>query len=308
MDNKLYENIEIVSLERIVHYKALEEYIHVIFSYSDKKWDGWVPVEYRRTGISIKQDDYNSLVIYLNNIYEQMNPNNYEDWLREQEQWWREEKRRATTTKSCFNCLAKGNWKCTQCQLPNNRNLARRIQDLKEFGYTLATDIRRYCHNCKMNTTHIIMLPIKRLGMYGNGYESFSQKLRKRIIKILGGIDVYEGNVNVHCLPDHKFSEIRWDEYTKSVNPDSMTDDEIRKKFQLLTNQRNQQKREICRSCFQTGKRGSIYGIPYYYSGTANWDPKIPVKGKEAERGCIGCPWYDIEAWRRNLLKALNIK
>ena len=33
--------------------KASEEYVHVRFNYPDVKavWDGWVPVEYRRTGI-----------------------------------------------------------------------------------------------------------------------------------------------------------------------------------------------------------------------------------------------------------------
>ena len=81
-----------------------------------------------------------------------------------------------------------------------------------------------------------------------------------------------------------------------------MTDEEIRQKFQLLTNQRNQQKREVCRTCFQTGKRGAIYGINYYYAGTENWSEGCPVSGPDAERGCIGCGWYDMEAWR----KALN--
>lgn len=85
-----------------------------------------------------------------------------------------------------------------------------------------------------------------------------------------------------------------------------MTEDEIRKKFQLLTNQHNQQKREVCRNCFQTGKRGSIYGISYYYKGDENWDASIPKKGKEAERGCIGCPWYDIAEWKKQLSAILE--
>ena len=140
----------------------------------------------------------------------------------------------------------------------------------------------------------------------GNGYETWTQDLRKRIISVLGSIDVYENTFSPHCLPDHKFSEIRWDDETKAENPDDMTDDEIKQKFQLLTNQRNQQKREVCRTCFQTGKRGTIYGIPYYYAGGSDWDPSIPAKGKDAERGCIGCPWYDIEEWRKHLLEELT--
>ena len=78
-------------------------------------------------------------------------------------------------------------------------------------------------------------------------------------------------------------------------------DEEIIEKFQLLDNQRNQQKREICRRCFQEGIRGSIYGIKYFYRGDETWNPSIPTKGKAAESGCIGCPWYDIEEWRKRL-------
>lgn len=36
------------------------------------------------------------------------------------------------------------------------------------------------------------------------------------------------------------------------------------------------------------------------------WDASIPRKGKEAEKGCIGCPWYDIARWREALIKRLN--
>ena len=84
-----------------------------------------------------------------------------------------------------------------------------------------------------------------------------------------------------------------------------MTDDEIIQKFQLLDNHRNQHKREICRRCFQEGIRGTIYGIHYFYEGGENWDPSIPKVGKAAEKGCIGCPWYDIELWRKMLNKEL---
>ena len=150
------------------------------------------------------------------------------------------------------------------------------------------------------------MLPIERGGTEGNGYETWSPTLRKRIIRVLGGFDVYECVTSPHCLPDHKFSEIRWDDDTKAENPDTMTDEEIRQKFQLMTNQRNQQKREVCRTCFQTGKRGVAYGIPYFYEGTEDWDSSIPTKGKEAECGCIGCAWYDLAEWRKHLLGELE--
>ena len=300
----LNKNITIYQEKTKKHSKASEEYIHVCFTYGKRIWDGWVPIEYRRTGVSIKTED--ELFEYLNSVYEQMAPEKFGAWVKKQQQFWAEEKSNAGTTKAFFDSLIKGGWQCVECTLPKNPNWARRIQDLKEFGYTLATDTKRYCPTCGANKTHLMLLPIERGGVQGNGYETWSPALRKRIIRVLGGVDVYEAVNNPHCLPDHKFSEIRWDDSTKAENPDDMSDDEIRKKFQLLTNQRNQQKREVCRNCYQTGKRGTIYGIPYFYAGGPNWDESIPAKGKEAEAGCIGCPWYDIEEWRKHLLSKIT--
>lgn len=300
-----------VDQKRKFHSKASEEYVHVIFTYpmSQKDnliWDGWVPVKYRRTGISIEENENEKLDEYLNIIYDQINPANLQQWIQTEEQFWRDEKANATTTKAFFDILAQGGWKCVGCALPSNPNWARRVQDLKEFGYTLATDTNRFCPICKKTKTHLILLPIPRGYSAGNGYETLSPKLRKKILSILNKTDVYENIVNPHCLPDHKFPEIRWDEKTKAENPESMSDDEIKNKFQLLSNQRNLQKREVCRTCSQTGKRGIIYGIPFYYEGGENWDESIPKRGKEAEQGCVGCPWYDIARWRKELLMKLG--
>lgn len=303
MPVELNKNIKVIEHERKKHSKASEEYLHVRFTYCDKVWDGWVPVEYRRTGVSLKTEE--EVIEHLNAVYEQMRPERFEEWKRKQAAFWTE-KSRAETTKSFYDSLVKGGWQCVECTLPKNPNWARRIQDLKEFGYTLATDTKRYCPKCGANKTHIILLPIERGGLAGNGYETWSPALRRRIIKVLGSVDVYEAAVSQHCLPDHKFPEIRWDEETKGENPDSMSDEEIKKKFQLLTNQRNQQKREVCRTCFHTKKRGYPFGIKFFYCGTENWDESIPAKGKCAQQGCIGCGWYDVAAWRRSLMSILE--
>lgn len=290
---------------RTVNTKASEQYVHVKFIYPDvnKEWDGWVPVEYRRTGVAIASDDTEALEQHLNSIYEQMHPSNYSSWKKTQDKLW--EATRSVETKDIFYILSDGKWHCRNCDI-SNPNFARRIQDLKEMGYTLATHVNYRCPVCGNNrSTRLILLPINRVELAGNGYETWSPELRAKIIRVLGGVEVYENTPNQHCLPDHKFSEIRWDADTKSENPDKMTDQEIRSKFQLLNNQRNQQKREVCRNCFQTGERGIIFGIPYFYEGDSKWDPSIPQKGKEAEKGCIGCPWYDIETWRKKVIKRL---
>lgn len=305
MSTKLNENIKLVGTNPIINSKASETYVSVIFTYGSEKWQGYVPIEYRRTGTSIDYDDKDALYQHLNSVYDDMHPSKLNAWKKEQETFWKT-KPNAGTTKAFFDTLVKGGWKCGACEMPRNPNPQRRIQDLKEFGYTIATDLAHYCPHCGKNTSQRILLPIPRGGNTGNGYETWTPALRKRIISVLDRYDVYECVTTPHCLPDHKFSEIRWDDNTKAENPDTMSDKEIRQKFQLMTNQRNQQKREVCRTCFQTGKRGTIYGIPYFYEGTADWDPTIPAKGKEAERGCIGCPWYDIAEWRKHLLDKLE--
>lgn len=100
MGEALNQNITVVEQERKKHSKASEEYIHVEFAYKDSSWDGWVPVEYRRTGVSIKGNETQRLTAYLNKVYEQMNPVNLQSWLEKQEKFWREEKPNAATTKA----------------------------------------------------------------------------------------------------------------------------------------------------------------------------------------------------------------
>ena len=304
--SKLRNEITITEKARRVNTKASESYVPVSFKYDTTTWEGWVPVEYRRTGLDIPEGDNEKLIAYLNEVYSKLDPSKYVEWLNKQDALW--QKSRSVETKEIFDLLKDGKWHCRNCEI-KNPNFARRVQDLKEQGYTIATHVNYKCPVCGNNrSTRLLLLPIDRVEIAGNGYETWSNELRKRILRLLSYIDVYEKTFNQNCLPDHKFSEIRWDSETKSENPDDMSDTEIRDKFQLLTNQRNQQKREVCRKCFQTGKRGTIYGIEYFYAGGPEWDPNIPTKGKAAEEGCVGCPWYDIERWRKELKKELEDK
>lgn len=242
----------------------------------------------------------------MEEVYEKIDPANWDKWKNEQENFWRT-KSGAAITKGFFDVLAcKFDWRCVYCALPKNPNWARRIQALKEFGYTIATNTKRHCEECTKNTTQLLLLPLPRGGI--TGYETWSKKLRERIVKTLKAYDAYEAKTakKEGLLPDHKFPEIRWDDETRRNSLENLFDVEIENNFQLLTNQRNQQKREICRNCYQTGNRGTINGINYFYQGNARWDKKIPQRGKEAEKGCVGCAWYDMERWRQELIKKLK--
>ena len=299
--------IQIEQLGKREHLKASETYIDVIFRYDTKmEFKTSVPIQYRRTGTNVDASDGKAIDSYLSKVYDEINPINWANWRKEQTKFWAG-KARAEVTKSFFDKLAENfDYCCVNCKLPNNPNWARRSQDLKDFGYTIATKLSEYCPHCDKSTTHLILLPLKRGSVIG--YEIWSPKLRKKIVSLLKSYDVFEAKQvrKEGLLPDHKFSEIRWDEATKRESLENLTDEEILRDFQLLSNQRNQQKREVCRNCYQTGKRGIIYGIPFFYEGTESWNPSIPKIGKEAEKGCVGCAWYDIERWRKELIKQLQ--
>lgn len=298
----MVDNIKIIG-KRIIHNKASEEYIHVEFIYGKKILDIFVPVVYKRTNTYIPEGEEEK---YLLKVYDLLHPKNLPSWKKDQDIFWSEEKEKAIVTKEFFDILSnKIKWNCVTCSLPKNSNPARRIQNLKDLGYTISTN-NMMCKKCGKLKYHYMLLPLPRYGIDGNKYENLSPNLIKRIINELNNIDAYEGKKTKYLLPDHKFPEIRWDENTKTINDNDMSSEEIKNKFQLLSNQKNEEKREVCRKCFQTGKRGIIFGIPFFYSGGNEWDENIPKIGKDAELGCVGCPWYDINKWREKIIYILN--
>jgi hypothetical protein len=281
------------------HSKASERYVDVIFEYKDGTiWNGSIPIEYRRTGVELTEQE--DIEEYIKKAYDYCHPNNYQSWKQEQKEFWLN-KAKAKITKEIFEVLTTFEWTCVSCQLPANPNFARRIQDLKEMGYTIATDTTKRCNTCDSKKTHLILVPLPRGGV--SGYEVWSPSLRKKIVDLLNGYDAYEGKIvkKDNLLPDHKFPEIRWGRDTKRDSLEKLTDKEITEQFQLLSNQRNLQKREVCRQCYQTGIRGYPFGIKYYYQGEQTWSSTIPRSGKAAEKGCLGCGWYDLESWRTSL-------
>lgn len=282
------------------HSKASEKYIDVTIVQEDGFiWKGSIPYFYRRTGLFIETPE--ELAEYLNEIYPLFSKKAIEEFVITESKRWNTELKGKKITKGFFDKLLNLEWNSVQYDLPANKNWARRVQDIKEFGYTLATDTRRQVTGKYETDTHIQLVPLPKGGV--TGYEVMSPTFKAKAISVMEGINAYElSSANKHgLLPDHKFPEIRWDEKTREENPDEMSKAEIIEKFQLLDNQRNQQKRETCRKCFQTGIRGKLYGINYYYSGNEEWDEKIPKVGKDAEKGCVGCGWYDIQKWRQSL-------
>lgn len=180
-----------------------------------------------------------------------------------------------------------------------NPNPQRRIQAIKELGFTIATKIEA------QNTYHAL-LPLA--VVKAPTYETIPAKVRKAIFAALDGVDAYSGRkAALSALPDHKFPEIRWEEATAASN-DNLTEAEMREKFQLVPESVNQAKREVCRKCFQTGRRGKFAAIDFYYAGGEAWPSAVPTTGKAAEAGCVGCFWYDMAAWRTALNELIKAR
>lgn len=141
------------------HAKASETYIDVIFHYDEISVETSVPIEYRRTGTSISEDDDKEIQTYLSKVYDEVNPIHWDTWRKEQDDFW-QGKPKAIVTKQFFDVLAKTfEYTCVSCSMPSNPNFAHRIQDLKEFGYTISTKTSEHCPLCGKNTTQLASRP-----------------------------------------------------------------------------------------------------------------------------------------------------
>jgi hypothetical protein len=141
-----------------------------------------------------------------------------------------------------------------------------------------------------------------------NSAANIPKSLVQRILEVYSYTDVIEQRKRAahELVIDHRFPMERWGD-NEPPHLISMSDIEIKKKFQLLkkdtSGNHNLLKSRSCERCINTGKRGTPFGIRFWYQGDEDW-PSIHKRGAEAEDGCIGCGWYDFEAWRN----ALNLK
>ena len=298
--------MKIKYIKKLIHHNKASELYAVTEILSEENTitnNIYIPIHYRRTGVYIDENSDQAIEDYLQKLSEEITRNYpFTNWMKSIVEQYIDKHPKSTETLSLLQRLQPLQKICIIHNYKNS-NWARRCQALKEYGLTIATYTHENCDQCKTKTTQIMLLPIDiPLCTVGNGYEIISPQLQKRIKQALKSVDQYELSVRSSgLLPDHKFPEIRWGSDTKTLNINTMTNEEITTKFQLINNQRNQQKREQCRICYQTNKRGKMFGINYYYLGNENWDHSIPKTGRIAENGCIGCPWYDIKAWRDSL-------
>lgn len=307
--NKLLHNSNITVLKLYTNKPACEAYAHTKIIFSDEEQiETMIPYVYRRSHLELQTE--NEIADYLKKIKGYFAKDKINQWVAEQQKLFQTTSlQKKNIQKQFLNILIENATKeVLQEDLPQNSNPQKVIQNLKDNGINgkggyIISVLRGHKDNGYKTRYWLLPLPQTE----GIVYEKMSSRFKEKSINLLNKIDAFEGKVTtIGLLPDHKFSEIRWDPNVPEDNNDDLTEEEIKQKFQLLTNQRNQQKREVCRHCYRTGERGSIFGIKFFYEGNDKWDESIPETGKDAEKGCIGCPWYDIQEWRTRLQQLIN--
>lgn len=144
-----------------------------------------------------------------------------------------------------------------------------------------------------------------------NSASGLPKSLQRRIFSHYGYIDSIEQRERKEheLVIDHRLPMERWGS-SEERNSTDMSEEDIQKKFQLLkkdqSGNHNLLKSRACEHCIETGNRGYPLGIKFFYAGTDKWPDDCPKSGAGAERGCIGCGWYDYDAWRTALNKKIN--
>ena len=218
---------------------------------------------------------------------------------------------RNSKTYQVYLVLKDKNWHCRQCEYSHVETTqiagSGGIKGLRNGtrtrdGIEIESE-NRFCESCSEVT--------RQDRWTGNFHEaipvgSFPRKFTERVYKLFDYRDVVEmaQRSSSHLTIDHKLPRIRWDaEAEKFLNDYSnMTDDDICENFQLLKKSNgavshNLLKSRSCEKCYETGLRGTPFGIKFFYSGDSTW----AYENKKNPKGCIGCGWYNFERWRNDL-------
>ena len=201
-----------------------------------------------------------------------------------------------------FMILSDGEWHCGKHELPGTQP-AKAIQIIRQHGFQIKNNTV-YCPVCKYKTVH------RRLVSTEPVAPSFvrlqlSTELRKHVLRYYKNTEAITLR---QMLPnqlevDHRFPQVRWSR-DETLDHD-MSEEQIHRKFQLLTREHNLWKSRYCEHCKQTSERGTFIGINYFYEGGDMWGNDI---ADDDEQGCLGCFWYDPETWRNSLNSRLKEK
>jgi len=184
------------------------------------------------------------------------------------------------------------------------------IQGLKRKGYVMGkkTD---FCHDCGKRTTWDRWTG-ERQTITATNAGNISDRLKNRVFEYYGKRDpVLDTHLHPrYALVDHRLPMKRWGDWEPPRNFE-MSDEELEFTFQLLRNSEGQNhnllKSRACESCFETNIRPPFNGISFWYDGGGkHWPIEAPKTGYRANKGCYGCGWYDVLAWKEKLNQELG--
>lgn len=296
-----FENKQVtgeIKINELFKIEKMEDiYLSVRFKYKKIVWNGAVPIKAKYQGINIALT-YEDVIDWVKICYSTLEPAKFKLWQNEQDEFWKDKK--SEDTQLVFDALNGTDdttkWLCRKCgPVPEvNPQPGARIRSLKQMGYHIAT-MKLECSSCGKKQYFDLLIRLQRHASNNQKRFTITSALRTRILDILPNVDCAFNTAldKKACIIDHKFPSSRWVN-GETVNHTTMTEDEIRDKFQILSNQTNLQKERYCQRCVVEGVRGSFFGIEWYYQGDTRWQGS----SKADEKGCIGCPWYDIELWK----------
>jgi len=293
---------EIVLGKEFTVSKTDNRFIGVKFNYKNGSlWEGCFPIFYPPMLIQYDlPEDQEKLKQDLEKAYEQLNPDNISASIDKTKTKWT--KPTTSETFKVFESLLTGYWECRSCGAGKiNDQPAARIRDIKKNGFIIATQSKG-CPVCQKKQYHDILLPIEVEAEAKVEFRKpISASMMKNIIEVLERKDVFFDAYRPpeQFVIDHKFPSQRWTE--EESDNDNLSDDEIKEKFQLLTNQSNMLKSRLCDNCCRTGKRPDFLGVKMFYSGNEDW-----VESEQVGSGCHGCPWYDLGLFKKKLNESIK--
>jgi len=211
-----------------------------------------------------------------------------------------------TASRHDWEVLKDLQWHCTKCELKSAQ--AKTWQVWRQKGLQLDTDEKGnfykklFCPSCKMVTVHrkLKSLEISDNTKIRSGISPYLARKVKQVYKNEEAVLLRDMSPNILEV-DHKFPQVRWCK-DEDKNKLTMSEEEIKQKFILLTRSNNLLKSRYCEKCVKTGKRGHFPGIYFWYEGDENWCGESDCD----ERGCVGCFWYDPYKWREELNRIVN--
>jgi hypothetical protein len=212
-----------------------------------------------------------------------------------------------TTSHHDWEVLKDLKWHCTKCELQSGQAKTWQIWR-QEKGIQLDKDENDNwykninCSTCGFKTVHrkLLSLEIKEETKSRSGISQYLARKIKQLYNNEEALFLREFSPR-ELEVDHKFPQIRW-EKNEQENKTSMSEDEIKSKFILLTRSNNLLKSRQCEKCVKEKIRGNFLGIYFWHEGDENWNGKTATD----EKGCIGCFWYDPYKWREELNKIVN--